>query len=92
MKSIKKISFEAKCHLEGSWGSRSIGMQPCTMELFDDGNGDALIEFVAGDNVEHIGIVYNKHKRIIDYDGVHSIPGQAIDLLEEEGYNIQDIE
>lgn len=90
-KSIKTITFEAECYLEGSWGNRPLGKLKCSMELFDAGKGNAMIEFIAGDKVEHIGITYNETKRILDYDGVFSIPIQAIDLLVSEGYNVEDV-
>lgn len=91
LKSIKTIKFDAECYMEGTWGTRPLGKLKCSMELFDAGKGNAMIEFIAGDNVEHIGIVYDEMKKVIDYDGVFSIPDEAIKLLESVGYNLEDV-
>ena len=90
-KSIKTITFETECYMEGSWGSRWLGKLSCSMELFDAGKGQAMIEFIAGNNVEHIGISYDETKKVIDYDGVFSIPNEAIKLLESVGYNVENV-
>lgn len=92
MRSIKKIEFEAECYLTGSFGARKLGKRKCSMELFDDGDHHAEIEFIAGDDVEHIGISYNDDKKIYDYDGVCDIPQEAIDLLNTQGFDTTDIE
>jgi hypothetical protein len=78
-----EIKFTAKCYREGSWGSESIGKLECSVELFDHGKGHALIEFCAGDNVQ---------KNCIDYDGVFSVPKQAIKLLKSQGFKTSEIE
>ena len=91
LKSIKTIKFDTECYMEGSWGSRSLGKLSCSMELFDAGKGQAMIEFIAGNNVEHIGISYDETKKVIDYDGVFSIPNEAIKLLESVGYNVENV-
>jgi hypothetical protein len=62
------------------------------MELFDYKNGSALIEFIAGDEVEHIGLSYTKEKKVTDYDGVCSLPSQAVELLKSCGFNTEEIE
>jgi hypothetical protein len=90
MVAIKKIEFTADCHLEGSWGARPLGKLNCSMELFEQ-DGDTQIEFVAGDDVEHIGI-YHDNKVIHDFDGVFDVPEQAIALLKSCGYNTKEIE
>ena len=87
-----EIKFSAKCYREGSWGSESIGKLECSVELFDHGKGHALIEFCAGDNVEHIGIRYDADKNCIDYDGVFSVPKKAIELLNSQGFKTSEIE
>lgn len=90
--SLKTITFKAQCFLEGSWGSRDLGERDCSMELFDYGAGHAAIEFVAGEDVEHIGLTYDARKNITDYDGVFSVPHQGIALLKEQGFNTEAIE
>ena len=87
-----KIFFDAECYLENTWGARRLGLRACSMEMFDSGKGRAMIEFVAGDDVEHIGLVYNKDKRVVDYDGVFSIPEEGIKFLNSLGFNTEDVE
>ena len=93
MKSIKKVEFEAHCKLEGTWGERKLGKRQCSLEVFDHENGkNLMIEFIAGEDCEHIGLSYDDNKNIYDYDGVFSVPVQAIDMLNELGYKTDDIE
>lgn len=97
-----RIEFETECYMEGSWGSRELGRLKCSMELFDWGKqfdpysrtrrGEAQIEFIAGNHVEHIGLIYDENKRITDYDGVFSVPQEAIQMLKDNGFNTEDIE
>ena len=97
MQSIEIVKFKAKCRLEGTWGYRDLGELNCSVELWDhgkklDGYGSADIEFIAGDNVENIGLTYVDEKRIIDYEGVFSVPSEAIALLKKHGFNTDEIE
>ncbi len=94
-----EIKFTTECYREGSWGASSIGVKNCSMELFDYHNGSALIEFIVGEDtdyfeapVEHIGIRYGADKKCLDYDGVCSIPDEAIELLKSQGFNTSEIE
>jgi len=97
-----RIEFETECYMEGSWGTRELGRLKCSMELFDSGKrfdpysrtsrGEAQIEFIAGDHVEHIGLIYDDNKRITDYDGVFSVPDEAIRMLKDNGFNTEEIE
>lgn len=89
---ITKIEFEAHCYSEGSWGAKPLGKRKCSVELTDKGNGRAYIEFIAGDDVEYIGLSYNKNKEIYDFEGVFSIPYKAIELLNENGFNTEQVE
>jgi hypothetical protein len=86
---MNKIEFVADCHLEGSWGASPLGKLKCSMELFE-GDRISQIEFIAGDYVEHINI-YHDNKVIVDFDGVFSVPNQAINLLKYFGYNTEAI-
>lgn len=88
LKSIDKIEFTAKCHLEGSWGSSDLGTRECSMELFDI-DGCLQIEFIAGEDSEHIGLTFD-NKVLVDYDGVFSLPSEAIKLLRDNGYTVPD--
>lgn len=97
LKSVKTITFTAECFLEGSWGSRDLGERQCSMQLYqsDVWHNDHLclqIEFIAGDDVEHIGITVNRDNKCVDYEGVFSIPEQGIKLLQSVGYDTSEIE
>lgn len=90
LKTIDKVTFDAQLHLEGSFGASQLGKHPCSMELFDI-DGHISIEFIAGKDgcvgVEHIGLTF-KDKTLVDYDGVFSIPREAINLLRKNGYHV----
>lgn len=87
------MHFKAQCYLEGTWGARSLGELECSMEMFDNSNGNAMIEFIAGDDVEHIGLSYDvKSKKIYDYEGVFSIPHEGIEFLNKLGFDTSEVE
>jgi hypothetical protein len=91
-KPIATKAFEAEMVLEGSWGERKLGKHTSTMELWEcDGPGRYYIEWDIPDleRTEEIGIWFDtKTKELIDYDGVFSLPIQAIALLEEHGIKV----
>ena len=61
-----------------------------TLELFDNGNGNYTIEWDIPDLeiTEHIGIFcYDKNKIVSDYDGVFEVPKEAIQFLEDNGFD-----
>lgn len=92
MNSLGKMNFTATCYLAGSWGSKPLGERECSVELFDFGKNSAQIEFIAGDDVEHIGLYYDNNKRILDFDGVFELPEQALELLKQHGFDVTHIE
>ena len=96
MKLIKKIEFESNMYREHSASPtlEPLGNAKCTMELFMSGSGNrGCIEWeVDYDNGEYdcetIGLWLEEGTKILcDYDGVFSMPKQAIELLEQCGYN-----
>lgn len=72
--------------LEGSWGARDIGEYASTMTLYA-GEGTYFIEWdIPGlGRCESIGLTF-EHKRLVDYDGVMSLPREAISLLRNAGF------
>ena len=80
-----------------------LGNAKCTMELFTDvgtiqRNGEGRIEWIVefldekgeldGDEeVEYIGVWFEK-KTLTEYDGVFSLPTQAIQLLRKVGIRV----
>ena len=88
--SIAKKTFTSHLNSETSFGSTSLGTHESTMELFAYADGSYGIEWDidALDTTEHIGIWVEAGTKIMeDYDGVFGLPQQAIELLEENGFN-----
>ena len=92
MQSLAKIDGTTGLVLEYSYKPTpdELGTHGWTMELFwekgDLKNGDGLIEWdIPGlDNTEHIGI-WVEDGELSDYDGLMSLPSEAIKLLESVG-------
>ncbi|VTU31943.1 hypothetical protein H4CHR_02910 [Variovorax sp. PBS-H4] len=91
-KKIATKTFTAEMILEGSWGSRQLGKHESTMDLWEgDGAGYYFIEWDIPDieTTEGIGIWFNPDTReLTDYDGIFSLPTEAIALLEENGIKV----
>jgi hypothetical protein len=70
----------------GSWGSRDVGKHASTMTLYAD-KAHYLIEWdVPGlETTEHIGLTF-EHKTLTDYDGIMSLPKEAVTFLREQGF------
>lgn len=95
MKSIAKITIPATGLVrEGSFGTHPLGAHESTMELFvhDGQAGSGLIEWdiPSIEETEHIGLTWDNDKNLLDYDGVFSIPAQAISFLEANGFKVGD--
>lgn len=71
---------------EGSWGARRLGKHASTMTLYADGP-HYMIEWdiPALETTEHIGLTF-EHKTLTDYDGVFSLPREAIAFLRKQGF------
>jgi hypothetical protein len=90
---IDTLEFSSPINLEGSWGQRNLS--ECTksvMELYfytDAAQGFIEWEVPDLDLFEHIGLWFeiDRHgkRTLTDYDGVFSLPDQAMDLLEKHG-------
>ena len=89
---IATKAFEAEMILEGSWGERKLGKRASTLELWQcDDAGHYYIEWdiPSLETTEGIGIWFDQGtKELTDYDGVFSLPIQAIALLEENGIKV----
>lgn len=98
LKSLACKSFTAPLIEQGSWGSRSLGTMCSTMELYQyEGNLNAAFiewDIPAIEDTEQIGLTFELHldgkRHLVDFDGVMDIPAQAITLLEEQGYIVDD--
>ena len=91
-KPIASKTFTAELIKEGSWGERELGKHESTMDLYEvEGDAGRLgIEWdiPALDHVEEIGIwveMIDGKRTLCDYDGVFSLPAEAIELLESVG-------
>jgi hypothetical protein len=92
-KPVDRLEFESPINLEGSWGQRNLAeTTKSTMDLYL--HTESLTGYIEWDipdldMVEGIGLVFKidaKGKRtLVDYDGVFTIPDQAMDLLERNG-------
>lgn len=96
-KSVSKIEFTAELILEYSATPRveNLGKSKCSMELFTESgtvprDGKGMIEWIifigtdAEDDGASIGVWWEKG-RLVDYDGVFSLPTQAKTLLRKCG-------
>lgn len=85
---IATKTFTTELVREGSWGVQDLGSYESTMSLYDV-EGDAGKGFIEWDvpeleNTEEIGLWYEMRgaqRALTDYDGVFSLPEQAIELL-----------
>ena len=73
----------------------NLGVYNNTMDLYiHDGCKSGLIEWTYenedDDGVEHIGLWFDG-KTVTGYDGVFELPQEAIQLLEENGYDCTDV-
>lgn len=95
MKSISKFEFKANLVLERSITPvvEDLGEHDCSMELLmDEDSNSGIIEWVYEDSrgVEDatcIGVWF-KGKTLTDYDGLMSLPKQAVQLLRKAGYTV----
>ena len=88
MKKIDTVTFTATLQREGSRGASDLGTYESTMDLYMAEDGyRGCIEWDIPDLeiTEEIGL-WLEHKVLVDYDGVGSLPTQAIELIRKNGY------
>lgn len=96
--SVSTKTFTADLIRAGSWGEQHIGVGTSTMGLYDytDDKTRGFIEWdlPAIDDCESIGLWYELNnagvRTLTDYDGVMSLPAQAVDMLEAAGIVVSD--
>lgn len=95
---IDSLTFRSPITLEGLWGERNLASDAeSVMDLYfyRDATGFIEWECEALDLVEHIGLVFeldrNGKRTLTDYDGVFSLPDQAMDLLEKNGVDCREM-
>jgi hypothetical protein len=91
MKLIATKTFKSSLIMEGSWGEQSLGEHESVMELYlTEDKTRGFIEWDVPDLQEltEIGLWLQTHggkMMLTDYDGVFSLPYEAIKMLEETG-------
>ena len=94
------LEFHSPINMEGSWGGRTLSRKAKSiMRLWlhkDPSSGGIEWEVPKLDLYEEIGLTFEwddkKQKRVlVDYDGVMSIPDQALDLLERNGIDVSEM-
>lgn len=92
-KSIEKITLPSTRMIqEGSFGANDIGAHCSTMELFIDDaspkHGRIEWDIPSIGDTEQIGLYWDEQRRLLDYDGVASLPREAIELLGKHGITV----
>lgn len=94
-----KMDFPAaEMQLEGSWGVRSLGAHASSMEMFPSEDGSLSHSMIEWDiptleETEHIGLQFSVEgdkRTLIDYDGVFSLPKEAVTFMESLGIIVPD--
>jgi hypothetical protein len=95
---IKKHEFESPINMEGSWGLRPIASKVnSVMELYFNRDNTGFIEWEVPDLdlYESIGLTFDigpdGKRTLSDYDGVMTLPKQAMDLLEGVGIDCREM-
>lgn len=101
MKSIGKSEFKNKIVREYSFGHvKALGEAKCVMELLSDESDDTYFQIVwdiefsdGGEDEIVIGIWTDDDdvRKVVDYDGVFSLPEEAIKLLEDKGFDTTEV-
>lgn len=95
---IEKIEFESPINLEGSWGSQPLADKAkSSMALYFNKDDTGYIEWEveALDLYEDISLTFeispDGKRTLVDYDGVMTIPDQALDLIEKHGVDVTEM-
>lgn len=95
MNKIDTHTFTAALRSEGSWGASALGTHESSMDLWlDEDRTKGFIEWdiPALETTEEIGLWFEKGRAgrmyLTDYDGVMSLPKEAIALLRKNGIQV----
>ena len=95
---VDTLQFMSPINQEGSWGQRNLAKRTkSVMDLYLNTDDTGFIEWDIPKlgMTEEIGLVFEidpKGKRtLVDYDGVFSLPDQAMDLLERNGIDVSEM-
>lgn len=95
---VGTLEFSSSMNMEGSWGSHLLADNvKSVMKLFFHKTGDGSIELVCtqlGITV-YVGLKFKfdaeGNRTLANYDGVMTLPDQAMDLLERHGVDCADM-
>ncbi len=88
---IAEKTFTAHIVSDTSYSRTELGKQVSTMTLYaTDTPGYAFIEWdiPALEQTEQIGLNFDVQRNLLDYDGVFSLPKEAIALLRSKGFKV----
>lgn len=92
MRKVASKTFTTDLLSEGSWGSRDLGKHESTMDLYlEETRGFIEWDVPDLDTTEEIGLMFEfrpghePQLQLYDYDGVFSLPDEAIELIESVG-------
>lgn len=99
MTTIDKITFKSPINVDNGYVNIPQGEHESTMELLSFDQGDCIepliqIEWDNPVDVVHMNIEYYNEKGnniVTGYDGVFELPKQAIQLLEKNGFNCEEV-
>lgn len=88
MEQIAKISFTAAIQVHTLYGGQHLGTYDNTMILFKSKPTRSHIEWdvITQDLHTCIGIDHDENLNVSDYDGIITMPKEAIELLQQNGY------
>lgn len=98
---IDKIEFTSQINIDNGHVNNPLGIMKSSMELYqfdEDSEPEPFtqIEWYVQeiDEIVHMNIEYhieNGKKIVTGYDGVFELPEQAIELLEKNGFNCDEV-
>jgi len=94
MKQVATKTFKSSLIMEGSWGERSLGEHESVMALYvTEDKTRGFIEWDVPDLEEltEIGLWFDQdgdEVLLTDYDGVMSLPAEAVKMLEDFGVRV----
>lgn len=101
MKTIAIKKVKTRVSYEDTYGSSEAGQYMSIFELMEDDKGRYTVEWEIPALGEHevIGIFcyardnedVGREKVVSDYDGVFSLPAEVVELLEENGFDCENI-
>jgi hypothetical protein len=89
MEEVAKKIFTSNVGMDNGIVVTPMGERQSEMTLFVDGNWGVIEWEVEDVGIESIGL-YFKGKALDNYDGVYSIPKEAVEMLRENGFTVSD--